>query len=69
MKNQKALGDKILKIIEARNTSVYAINKHTGLSYPIINSIINGDKNYTISSLVKVLNFLNYEIFFKDVKK
>jgi predicted transcriptional regulator len=60
LKVQQELGSEIRAIMEADNISVYAINKKTGLSPSIIKSVLKGDKNYTVSTLTKILRSIGY---------
>ena len=62
LKVQQELGAKIKRMIKANDTTVYAISKKTGLSIPIINSVIEGNKRYTFVTLIKILNNINCKL-------
>ena len=55
------IGQYLSKVRKLKNVSYYSLHK-LGLKQEVVKSIENGDKNYTIDSLLKLADILGVKI-------
>lgn len=63
------LGQQLKSLREDKNLSYYAAAKLADLSIAQVKSIENGDKAYTIDSLILILNALNCRDVWSNISK
>lgn len=65
----KAIGRKLEAQRIKEGYSYYKLTKETGLHHSQVMAVIEGSKNYTISSLLLIAKTLNVSLHFKEVDK
>jgi transcriptional regulator with XRE-family HTH domain len=61
---RKKIGEYLSEVRKEKEVSYYRIEKETGLKQQRCKAIENGADNYTIDSLLKLMNILDLYIFF-----
>lgn len=66
IKQKKQLGGFITKAINAEGVSYYDIRQKSGVHQNVVQSIEQGDKQYTFDSLLKLLDYFNLQMIIKQ---
>lgn len=65
---QASIGNSIQSHLDNMSISKSSIERNTKVQYYQLEGILRGDRNYTITSLLKVLNNIGLEIIIKPSK-
>jgi transcriptional regulator with XRE-family HTH domain len=57
--------NEIVKIIKENDISQYKLAKELNISQSYLNEMLNGKKKLNINYLIKICNYLKYEIIFR----
>jgi transcriptional regulator with XRE-family HTH domain len=64
--SRKVIGNYLKETRKEKKISLYKCSKLSGLSIGQINSIEKGEKDYTFSSFLRIINSLDCYFFLKD---